>query len=81
MSLSLQDVYRPSRRGPWSVSARLNSVLGTRERSILASRTCEAFYHNRCRDCDFYVADNCITYYCPDNGSFTLEVSSHKVIN
>lgn len=68
---SIQEVYTRRNRGPWSIPIPLASIIGHRERIVLESRTCEVFPHKLNRDCDFYLSDECITYYCPINGQFT----------
>jgi Zn-finger protein len=77
---SIAEIYTRRNRGPWSIPPRLETELGHRERSILASRTCEAFPHHLNRDTDFYTGDKCITYYCPTLGAFTLDTGTGKII-
>ena len=81
MAKTLADIYTGRGRGPWSLPSgpTLSGVLGTRERMVLNSRTCEAFPHRLNRDCEFYLADDCTTYYCPTNGQFTIKGNSQIV--
>lgn len=69
---TIQHVYTRRNRGPWSIPAPLAANIGHRERAVLESRTCEAFPHRLNRDCDFYLSDDCTTYYCPEAGQFTV---------
>jgi hypothetical protein len=68
----IKDIYVPRNRGPWHIPDGLNQVLGNRERRVMNSRTCEAFPHRLNRDLEEYIGDDCITYYCPHEGEFTL---------
>lgn len=78
---TLAEVYSPRNRGPWSLPQWLQALAGERETRIMGSRQCEAFPHHLNRDCDFYVSDGCITYYCPVHGAFTVDVKNSTIIS
>jgi len=77
---TINDVYVTRNRGPWNVPKSLQSVIGVRESRILNSTTCEVFPHKLNKDCDFYLSDDCTTYYCPASGMFTIQGNS-KIVN
>lgn len=78
---TLQDVYTPRNRGPFSVPPWAEALFGNRERAILAARDCDEFPHRSNRDTDFYINDDCITYYAPSIGmSCVVDVKHRKVI-
>lgn len=69
---TLADIYTRQNRGPWLVPRWMLPLMGNRELAIMHSRTTDMFPHRLNRDCDFYLSDDCTTWYCPDNGSFTV---------
>lgn len=77
---SIKEVYICRNRGPWIAPAWLEEKAGSREMNIINSRQCEAFQHKMNKDCDFYVSDNCITYYCPTNGEFVIDYVKKSII-
>lgn len=78
---TIRDVYASRNRGPWSMPAWLEKIAGVREKTITGSRQCEAFPHNLNRDTDFYLNDDCITYYCPQSGMFTVNIRIRQIVS
>lgn len=69
---TIQDVY--SRQlGAYIVNGDLKTLISYREKSILQSKDCCHFPHKLNRDCDFYISDDCISYYSPIMGMFTYD--------
>lgn len=77
MIKSYRDVYS---RGLGAYSMVLKD-LGEREKSILKSKDCCHFMHKMNRDCDFYLSDDCISYYSPSKGSFVLNMKTREIVN
>lgn len=75
---SYEEVYS-RKRGPFSQPDWVDC--GIREKSILNSKMCCDFPHKFNRDCDFYLSDSCISYYCPENGSFVVCLKTRKIVN
>lgn len=69
---SIEDIYVNRDRGPWTMPTWLDEIAGDRERTILAQRDTESYPHRFNKDTDFYMGDDCITYYNPTHGSFTI---------
>ena len=75
---SYKQVYS-RKRGPFSQPSWME--LGIREKVILDSKLCCDFPHKLNKDCEFYLSDDCISYYCPLNGSFVVCLKTKKVVN
>lgn len=73
-----KDVYS-RKRGPFSIPSWM--YVGNRERAILSSKLCSDFPHKLNKDCDFYLSDDCISYYCPENGSFVVSLKTRTIVN
>lgn len=77
MTKSYEDVYT-SGRGSYSLNL---MHIGYREIAILKSKDCCHFMHKGNRDCDFYLSDDCISYYSPSKGSFVFNFKTKEIVN
>jgi hypothetical protein len=66
--------------GPYSIPLWLDALVGVHERGVLASRDACHYQHNLNKDCDFFVSDDCVTYYSPTAGHFTIDTKARKIV-
>lgn len=75
--MNYKDIYH-RQLGPYTVPSDVK--FGVRELVILNSRDTCSFPHHCNQDCDFYISDDCISYYSPTEGSFVLDTKSRKIV-
>ncbi|MEG2707330.1 MAG: hypothetical protein RR959_08315 [Erysipelotrichaceae bacterium] len=75
---SYDDIYV---KGCGSYSTKYMPMLGNREKLILKAKDCCHFYHKGNKDCDFYLNNDCISYYSPSEGSFVYNFITKTIVN
>lgn len=76
--ITYADIYSRG-SGPYTIPP--DMPCANREKDILNSADCCTFPHKLNKDCDFYISDDCISYYSPTQGSFVFDTKSRKIVN